>query len=100
MSEKRHNQIAFLDPEGKIAELKEITQWIKESQHLFDACLQLQDDPDAPSSLPIMCTRGCLLWMKCIGDIFSTQIKKGDLSLRYKFLLHVLIQCISNRRAM
>ncbi|KAM0007311.1 hypothetical protein Hdeb2414_s0017g00505211 [Helianthus debilis subsp. tardiflorus] len=37
--------------------------------------------------------------MKCIGDIFSTQINKGDLPMRYKFLLHILIQCISNRRA-
>ncbi|MFS7975729.1 hypothetical protein Hanom_Chr10g00884161 [Helianthus anomalus] len=46
-----------------------------------------------------MCTRGCLLRMKCIVDIFNTQINKGDLPLRYKFLLQVLIQCISNRRA-
>ncbi|KAF5774917.1 hypothetical protein HanRHA438_Chr13g0616731 [Helianthus annuus] len=37
--------------------------------------------------------------MKCIGNIYSNQINKGDLPLRYKFLLHVLIQCISNRRA-
>ncbi|KAF5783969.1 hypothetical protein HanXRQr2_Chr11g0514121 [Helianthus annuus] len=46
-----------------------------------------------------MCTRGCLLRTKCTGDIFSNQINKGDLPLRYKFLLHVRIQCISNRRA-
>ncbi|KAM0014590.1 hypothetical protein Hdeb2414_s0034g00725531 [Helianthus debilis subsp. tardiflorus] len=46
-----------------------------------------------------MCTRGCLLRMKCIGDIFSTQINKGDLPMCYKFLFHVLIQCINNRRA-
>ncbi|MFS7945796.1 hypothetical protein Hanom_Chr06g00528381 [Helianthus anomalus] len=46
-----------------------------------------------------MCTCGCLLRMKCTGDIFSSQINKGDLPMRYKFLLHVLIQCISNRRA-
>ncbi|KAF5759518.1 hypothetical protein HanXRQr2_Chr16g0742221 [Helianthus annuus] len=45
-----------------------------------------------------MCTRGYLLRMKCVGDIFSSQINKGDLPLRYKFLFHVLIQCISNRR--
>ncbi|MFS7997414.1 hypothetical protein Hanom_Chr12g01141491 [Helianthus anomalus] len=32
LSEKRHNQIAFLDPEGKISESKEITQWIRESR--------------------------------------------------------------------
>ncbi|MFS7959564.1 hypothetical protein Hanom_Chr08g00692571 [Helianthus anomalus] len=46
-----------------------------------------------------MCTQGCLLRMKCTRDIFSTQINKGDLPLRYKFLLHILIQCLSNRRA-
>ncbi|KAF5763744.1 hypothetical protein HanXRQr2_Chr15g0683931 [Helianthus annuus] len=46
-----------------------------------------------------MCTHGCLLRMKCTGDIFRSQINKGDLPIRYKFLLHVLIQCISNRRA-
>ncbi|KAJ0813252.1 hypothetical protein HanPSC8_Chr17g0771311 [Helianthus annuus] len=46
-----------------------------------------------------MCTRRCLLHIKCTGDIFSTQINKGDLPLRYKFLVHVLIQCLSNRRA-
>ncbi|MFS7926260.1 hypothetical protein Hanom_Chr04g00295021 [Helianthus anomalus] len=46
-----------------------------------------------------MCTRGCLHRMKCIGDIFSSQINKGWLLMRYKYLLHVLIQCISNRRA-
>ncbi|MFS7926556.1 hypothetical protein Hanom_Chr04g00298401 [Helianthus anomalus] len=32
MSEKCHNMIAYLDPEGKITELKEITQWITESR--------------------------------------------------------------------
>ncbi|MFS7966097.1 hypothetical protein Hanom_Chr09g00769881 [Helianthus anomalus] len=32
MSEKHHNQIAFLDPEEKITELKEITRWIRESR--------------------------------------------------------------------
>ncbi|KAJ0758095.1 hypothetical protein HanLR1_Chr04g0146451 [Helianthus annuus] len=120
MSEKHHNQIAFLDPDGKIAELKEITHWIRESQinkavtfsmhvykslvkefwnsasvgqvdgteviqgrvndlnvivspEILNTVLELQDDSDAPSSIPIMCTRGCLLRMKCIGDIFSTQ---------------------------
>ncbi|MFS8021886.1 hypothetical protein Hanom_Chr16g01432751 [Helianthus anomalus] len=132
MSEKRHNQIAFLDPQEKITELKEITRWIRESRinssfwssasvvqidgteviqgqvndlnvvvspEILNTVLELQDDPNALSSIPIMCTHGCLLRMKCIDDIFSNQINKGDLKLRYKFLLHVLIQCISNRRA-
>ncbi|MFS7939721.1 hypothetical protein Hanom_Chr05g00455241 [Helianthus anomalus] len=31
MSEKRHNMVAYLDPEGKITELK-ITKWIRESR--------------------------------------------------------------------
>ncbi|KAJ0667674.1 hypothetical protein HanPI659440_Chr17g0680401 [Helianthus annuus] len=146
MSEKRHNMTAYLDPEGKITELKEIKQWIRESRiskadtfstpvykslvkafwdsasvvqvdgteviqgqvndvnvnvspEILNTVLELQDDQNAPSSIPIMCTRGCLLRMKCIGDIFSNQINKGDLPMRYKFLLHVLIQCLSNRRA-
>ncbi|KAJ0512650.1 hypothetical protein HanHA300_Chr10g0348571 [Helianthus annuus] len=146
MSEKRHNQVTYLDPEEKLAELKDITKWIRESRinyavtfstpvykslikafwesasvvqvdgkdvirgrlndldvivspDILNEVLQLQDHPDALDSIPIMCTRGCLLRMKCTGDIFSTQINKGDLPLRYKFLLHVLIQCLSNRRA-
>ncbi|MFS7952320.1 hypothetical protein Hanom_Chr07g00605601 [Helianthus anomalus] len=32
MSEKRHNMVSYLDPEGKITELKEITWWIRESR--------------------------------------------------------------------
>ncbi|MFS8021768.1 hypothetical protein Hanom_Chr16g01431291 [Helianthus anomalus] len=69
------------------------------SPDILNTVLELQDDPNAPYYIPIMCTRGCLLRMKCTGDIFSSQINKGDLPMRYKFLLHVLIQCISNRRA-
>ncbi|KAJ0826147.1 hypothetical protein HanRHA438_Chr17g0811091 [Helianthus annuus] len=146
MSEKRHNQVAYLDPEEKLAELKDITKWIREScinyavtfstpvykslvkafwntanvgqvdgkevisgrvenedvivsPDILNEVLQLQDSPDAPVSVPIVCIRGCLLRMKCTGDILSMQINKGDLPLRYKFLLHVLIQCLSNKRA-
>ncbi|KAJ0901565.1 hypothetical protein HanPSC8_Chr08g0326811 [Helianthus annuus] len=46
-----------------------------------------------------MCQRSGLLRMKCIDDIFGGQINKTMLPLRYKFLLHVLIQCLSNRRS-
>ncbi|KAJ0781526.1 hypothetical protein HanPI659440_Chr06g0250251 [Helianthus annuus] len=146
MSEKRHNQVAYLDPEEKLAELKDITKWIRESRinyavtfstpvykslvkafsntasvgqvdgkevisgrvenvdmivspDILNEVLQLKDSPDAPVSVPILCIRGCLLRMKCTGDILSMQINKGDLPLRYKFLLHVLIQCLSNKRA-
>ncbi|MFS8026097.1 hypothetical protein Hanom_Chr16g01482971 [Helianthus anomalus] len=146
MSEKRDNMIAYLDPEGKFTELKEITQWIRELRinkavtfstvvykslikafwnsssvievdgtefiqgqvnelnvnvppDILNTVLELQDDPNALYSIPIMCTRDCLLRMKCTDDIFSSQINNGDLPMRYKFLLHVLIQCLSNRRA-
>ncbi|MFS7974844.1 hypothetical protein Hanom_Chr10g00873551 [Helianthus anomalus] len=36
--------------------------------------------------------------MKCIDDILGGQINKAWLPLRYKLLLHVLIQCLSNRQ--
>ncbi|MFS7986201.1 hypothetical protein Hanom_Chr11g01007581 [Helianthus anomalus] len=45
-----------------------------------------------------MCTCCCLLRMKCTSDIFRSQINIGELPMRYKFLLHVFIQCLSNRR--
>ncbi|MFS7986202.1 hypothetical protein Hanom_Chr11g01007591 [Helianthus anomalus] len=32
MSESRHYMVAYLDPEGKITEPKEITKWIRESR--------------------------------------------------------------------
>ncbi|MFS7910328.1 hypothetical protein Hanom_Chr02g00105011 [Helianthus anomalus] len=146
MSKSRHNMVAYLDPEGKITELKEITLWLREyrinkaitfstpvykslikefgnsanvievdgyeliqgqvnqvnvnvSLDILNTVLELQDDPNAPYSVPTMRTHGCLLRMKCTGDIFSSQINEGELPMRYKFLLHVLIQCFSNRRA-
>ncbi|MFS8003264.1 hypothetical protein Hanom_Chr13g01211971 [Helianthus anomalus] len=46
-----------------------------------------------------MCQRGCLLRVKCVNDILGGQINKAWLPLRYKFLLHILIQCLSNRRS-
>ncbi|KAJ0480816.1 hypothetical protein HanIR_Chr13g0635881 [Helianthus annuus] len=146
MSEPRHNMIAYLDPEGKIAEFKEITQWLRESRinkaitfstpvykslikdfwnsaniivvdgkeliqgqvnqlnvdvspDILNTVLELQDDLSAQYDVPIICTRGCLLRIKCVNDILGGQINKAWLPMRYKFLLHVLIQCLSNRRA-
>ncbi|KAF5804909.1 hypothetical protein HanRHA438_Chr05g0212641 [Helianthus annuus] len=69
------------------------------SPDILNSVLELQDDANAPDSIPIMCTRGCLLRMKCTGDIFEGQINKAKLPLQYKFLLHVLIQCLSKSRA-
>ncbi|KAF5796088.1 hypothetical protein HanRHA438_Chr08g0359471 [Helianthus annuus] len=66
---------------------------------ILNTVLQLNDDPEAPDSISTMCQRGCLLRMKCIDDTFRGQINKTKLPMRYKFLLHVLIQCLSNRRS-
>ncbi|KAJ0794833.1 hypothetical protein HanPI659440_Chr04g0143571 [Helianthus annuus] len=123
MSEPQHNIIAYLDPEGKIDEFKEITQWLRESliniaitystplyktlikafwdtakvievdrkeliqgqgnqlnmgvsPDILNTVLELQDDPNAQYTVPSMCTRGCLFWMKCTADIFGGQINK------------------------
>ncbi|MFS8006234.1 hypothetical protein Hanom_Chr14g01246811 [Helianthus anomalus] len=146
MSKPRRNMVAYLDPEGKITELKEITLWLRESRikkaitfstpvykslikefwksanvievdgneliqgqvnqmnvdvspDILNKILELQDAPNAPYPVPIMCTRRCLLRMKCIRDIFSGQINKAWFPMRYKFQLNVLIQCLSNRHA-
>ncbi|KAJ0704588.1 hypothetical protein HanPI659440_Chr14g0564331 [Helianthus annuus] len=66
---------------------------------ILNTVLELQDVADAPFSIPIKCTRGCLLRMKCTADIFAGQINKASLPMRYKFLLHVLIQCLGKNRA-
>ncbi|KAJ0714578.1 hypothetical protein HanPI659440_Chr13g0491041 [Helianthus annuus] len=146
MSEPRHNMISYLDPEGKIAEFKEITQWLRGSRinkaitfstpvykslikdfwnsaniivvdgkeliqgqvnqlnvdvspDILNTVLERQDDLSAQYDVPIICTRGCLLRIKRVNDILGGQINKAWLPMRYKFLLHVLIQCLSNRRA-
>ncbi|KAM0053320.1 hypothetical protein Hdeb2414_s0007g00258361 [Helianthus debilis subsp. tardiflorus] len=37
--------------------------------------------------------------MKCSGDILVGQINKATLPLQYKYLLHILIQCLGKRKA-
>ncbi|KAJ0749665.1 hypothetical protein HanLR1_Chr05g0172661 [Helianthus annuus] len=102
MFEPRHNMVAYLDPQEKIVEFKEITRWLRESRineaithqtpvyktlikefwdsasvmevggkevirgqvnqqnvdvpaEIFNTVLQLNDDPEAPYSILIMC---------------------------------------------
>ncbi|MFS7990909.1 hypothetical protein Hanom_Chr11g01064521 [Helianthus anomalus] len=69
------------------------------SVEILNTVLQLRDDPDAPYFVPIICQHGCLLWMKCVNDILGGKINKAWIPLRYKFLLHILIQCLSNKRS-
>ncbi|KAJ0715178.1 hypothetical protein HanPI659440_Chr13g0498081 [Helianthus annuus] len=146
MSEPRHNMVAYLDPDDKLAKFNEITKFLREprikdaithqthvykmlikafwdsanvievdgkevirgkvndldvdvSVEILNTVLQLGDDPDAPYSVPLKCQRGCVLRMKGMDDILGGQINKAWLPLRYKFLLHILIQCLSNRRS-
>ncbi|KAF5804741.1 hypothetical protein HanXRQr2_Chr05g0200681 [Helianthus annuus] len=68
------------------------------SAEVLNTVLQLSDDPKDPYSVPVMCQRGCLLHMKYVDDILGGQINKAWLPPQYKFLLHVPIQCLSNRR--
>ncbi|MFS8001838.1 hypothetical protein Hanom_Chr13g01195061 [Helianthus anomalus] len=83
--------ISHHDPEGKLVDFKEITQWLRESRinkavtfstlvhkldvdvtpEILNTVLELQGVADAPFSVSIMCTRGCLLRMKCTADIFA-----------------------------
>ncbi|KAJ0796974.1 hypothetical protein HanPI659440_Chr04g0168531 [Helianthus annuus] len=130
MSEQRHNMITDIDLESKIAEFKEITQWLREYRinkaithstsvymslikAFWDMAKVIEVDGkeiiqgqywnfkmiQAEYAIPILCTRGCLLRMKCVNDILGGQINKAWLPMRYKFLIHVLIQCLSNRHA-
>ncbi|MFS7931172.1 hypothetical protein Hanom_Chr04g00352921 [Helianthus anomalus] len=69
------------------------------SADILNIVLQLNHNPEAPYSIPIMWQCGCLQRMKCIDDIFGGQINKIYLPMRYKFLLHILIQCLSNGRS-
>ncbi|MFS8018654.1 hypothetical protein Hanom_Chr15g01394561 [Helianthus anomalus] len=66
---------------------------------ILNTVLQLGDDPDASYFVSLKCQSGCLLRMKCVGDILGNQLNKSWLPLSYKFLLHVLIQCLSNRQS-
>ncbi|MFS7986493.1 hypothetical protein Hanom_Chr11g01010961 [Helianthus anomalus] len=127
MSEPRHNMVAYLDPEGKVPHQTPVYKtlvkefWDSEnvieidgkevirgqvkkrnvdvSVEIINTILQLNDNPEAPDTVPIMCQRGCLLIMKCTYDIFGGQINNIFFTMRYKFLMHILIQCLSNRRS-
>ncbi|KAJ0553553.1 hypothetical protein HanRHA438_Chr08g0350761 [Helianthus annuus] len=94
------NSANVIEVDGKELIQGQVNQLnVNVSPDILNSVLELQDDANAPDSIPIMCTRGCLLRMKCTDDIFARQINKSKLPLQYKFLLHVLIQCISKSRA-
>ncbi|KAF5820816.1 hypothetical protein HanXRQr2_Chr01g0006521 [Helianthus annuus] len=61
--------------------------------------LQLGDQPEDPTSIDLQCQRGLLLRIKYSENVLTNQINKKFLPLRYKFLLHILIHCLSNKRS-
>ncbi|KAM0022201.1 hypothetical protein Hdeb2414_s0023g00625941 [Helianthus debilis subsp. tardiflorus] len=44
---------------------------------ILNTMLQLGDDPYASYFVSIKCQRGCLLRMKCVGDILGNQLNKS-----------------------
>ncbi|KAJ0836538.1 hypothetical protein HanRHA438_Chr16g0768111 [Helianthus annuus] len=61
--------------------------------------LQLGDKSEDPTSVELQCQRGLLLRIKYSENVLQNQINKKYLPLRYKFLLHILIHCLSNKRS-
>ncbi|KAM0060704.1 hypothetical protein Hdeb2414_s0004g00127201 [Helianthus debilis subsp. tardiflorus] len=61
--------------------------------------LRLGDKSEDPTSIELQCQRGLLLRIKYSENALTNQINKKFLPLRYKFLLHILIHCLSNKRS-
>ncbi|KAM0067622.1 hypothetical protein Hdeb2414_s0002g00063511 [Helianthus debilis subsp. tardiflorus] len=61
--------------------------------------LRLGDKSEDPTSIELQCQRGLLLRIKYSENVFTNQTNKKFLPLRYKFLLHILIHCLSNKRS-
>ncbi|KAL9999120.1 hypothetical protein Hdeb2414_s0006g00220751 [Helianthus debilis subsp. tardiflorus] len=61
--------------------------------------LQLGDNSEDPTSIDLQCQRGLLLRLKYSDNVLANQINKKYLPLKYKFLLHILIHCLSNKRS-
>ncbi|KAJ0587493.1 hypothetical protein HanIR_Chr04g0163821 [Helianthus annuus] len=71
-----------LDIDGKEVIRGQVNQQnVDVSAEILNTVLQLNDDPEAPYSIPIMCQRSCLLRMKCIDDILGGHINKAWLPL-------------------
>ncbi|KAJ0467707.1 hypothetical protein HanIR_Chr14g0688261 [Helianthus annuus] len=61
--------------------------------------LRLGDQSEDPTSIDLQCQRGLLMRIKYSDNVLANQINKGCMPLRYKFLLHILIHCLSNKRS-
>ncbi|KAJ0616130.1 hypothetical protein HanOQP8_Chr02g0075781 [Helianthus annuus] len=77
------NSVNVIEVDGKELIQGQVSQLnVNVSPDILNSVLELQDDANTPDSIPIMCTRGCLLRMKCTNDIFARQINKAKLPLR------------------
>ncbi|MFS7992579.1 hypothetical protein Hanom_Chr12g01083971 [Helianthus anomalus] len=115
MSESRHNMAAYLQPEGSISpEFTGIMEYLHRSRINFAITTQyiayqshikafwssaLGDQPEDPTSIDLQCQRGLLMRIKYSDNVLANQINKKYMPLRYKFLLHILIHCLSNKRS-
>ncbi|KAJ0882781.1 hypothetical protein HanPSC8_Chr10g0413631 [Helianthus annuus] len=61
--------------------------------------LRLGDQPEDPTSIDLQCQRGLLMRLRYSDDVLANQINKKYMPLRYKFLLHILIHCLSNKHS-
>ncbi|MFS7995817.1 hypothetical protein Hanom_Chr12g01122541 [Helianthus anomalus] len=69
------------------------------SENTIRERLQLGDQPEDPTSIDLQCQRGLLMRLRYIDNVLANQINKKYMPLRYKFLLHILIHCLSNKRS-
>ncbi|MFS7975954.1 hypothetical protein Hanom_Chr10g00886731 [Helianthus anomalus] len=69
------------------------------TKNTIRARLQLGDQPEDSTSIDLQCQRGLLMRLRYSDNVLANQINKGFMPLRYKFLLHILIHCLSNKRS-
>ncbi|KAJ0726320.1 hypothetical protein HanPI659440_Chr12g0468961 [Helianthus annuus] len=69
------------------------------TENTIRARLQLGDQPEDSTSIDLQCQRGLLMRLRYSDNVLANQINKGFMPLRYKFLLHILIHCLSNKRS-
>ncbi|KAF5774951.1 hypothetical protein HanXRQr2_Chr13g0606581 [Helianthus annuus] len=67
------------------------------TENTIRARLQLGDQPEDSTSIDLQCQRGLLMRLGYSENVLANQINKGFMPLRYKFLLHILIHCLSNK---
>ncbi|KAF5802520.1 hypothetical protein HanXRQr2_Chr06g0260431 [Helianthus annuus] len=69
------------------------------TENTIRARLQLGDQPEDSTSIDLQCQRGLLMRLRYSDNVLANQINKKFMPLRYKFLLHILIHCLSNKRS-